>query len=141
MSIDVYHTTQNPGLVTTFSILFGISALAVLIFCIAITALLLFKGGEWTEIAVMISLPVFIGSAFIALVISAVTGLQSGDGFSDWVHDHYSYKISDSQAETLYSNGSIVLDIDDTPKKITLETYKNGKILIMDGSALPQKEQ
>jgi hypothetical protein len=141
MNIDVYHATPNPGLVTTLFILFGISAIGALVFCITITALIAFRAGAWAEKLVMISLSAFIGSAFIAFLVAGAFGLHGGKGFSDWVHDHYSYKISDNQAETLYSNGSIILDVDGTPKKITLETYKNGKILIMDGSALPQKEK
>jgi hypothetical protein len=141
MNIDVYHATLNPGLVTTLYILFGISAIGAVAFCVAVTALIAFKASTWAEKLVAISLSAFIGSAFIALLVAGVSGLHGGKGFSDWVHDHYSYKISDTQAETLYSNGSIVVDIDGTPKKITLETYKNGKILIMDGSALPQKEK
>lgn len=141
MNIDVYQAAHNPVLATAVIILFAISTIGMLGFCIGITALGMFRAGSWAGVTAMVSLPLFLGGAFIALIVSAVFGLHGGKGFSDWVHDHYSYKISDSQAETLYSNGSIVIDIDDTPKKITLETYKNGKILIMDGSALPQKEK
>jgi hypothetical protein len=141
MNIDVFHTNPNPGLVTTLFTLFGISVVALVIMCIAAVALFAFNAGTWAEKSVGVALLAFFFGIVAALILCYVVGLQSGNGFSDWVHDHYSYKISDAQAETLYSNGSIVLDVDGTPKKITLETYKNGKILIMDGSALPQKEK
>jgi hypothetical protein len=92
---------------------------------------------------------IYVASGTIALIgailmtigfpLSETESKQKSQRFTSWLDKNYSYQLTKDEVSDLQLNEEVVVKTDGELQKITLENYKDGLILMVDGKAIKQK--